>query len=106
MSRRDSELKTRRDLFAEAYDRDYTTTSVLNVFDVDMASAYGWTVLDSEWEMYGQSKDGAVDVLDDARRLRLLGRGRGPGEARLRRAGRRTGCGWPTTRRSRPWRLA
>ena len=58
-----SELKTRRDLFAEAYDRDYTTTSVLNVFDVDMASAYGWTVLDSEWEMYGQSKDGAVDVL-------------------------------------------
>jgi hypothetical protein len=55
--------KARRDLYAQAYNRDYTTTSVLNVFDVDMAPAYGWTVLDSEWEMYGQSKDGAVDVL-------------------------------------------
>jgi hypothetical protein len=58
-----SDLRARRDLLDTAYDRDYTTTSVLNVFDVDMAPTYGWTVLDSEWEMYGQSKDGAVDVV-------------------------------------------
>ncbi len=58
-----SEDRVRRVLLSRAYDRDYTTTSVLSVFDDDMASAYGWTVLDSEWEMYGQSKEGAVVVL-------------------------------------------
>lgn len=58
-----SEDKTRKTLFAQAYDRDFSTTSVLGAFDADMATTYGWTVLDSEWEVYGQSKDGAVDVL-------------------------------------------
>ncbi|MGA9346147.1 MAG: hypothetical protein WBV37_13670 [Nocardioidaceae bacterium] len=53
----------RASLFARAYDRDFTTTSVLGVFDPEMATTYGWTVLDSTWEMYGQSRDGAVDVL-------------------------------------------
>ncbi len=50
-------------LFSRAYDRDFTTTSVLSVFDAEMAGTFGWTVLDSSWEMYGQSRDGSVDVL-------------------------------------------
>ena len=58
-----SAAAARSDLFTHAYDRDYTTTTVLGAFDEAMAPTYGWTVLDSEWEMYGQSKDGAVDVL-------------------------------------------
>lgn len=58
-----SEDKTRKTLFAQAYDRDFSTTSVLGAFDADMATTYGWTVLDSGREVYGQSKDGAVDVL-------------------------------------------
>ena len=58
-----SEDRLRARLFTRAYDRDYTTTTVLGAFDQEMAPAFGWTVLDSEWEMYGQSKDGAVDVL-------------------------------------------
>ena len=42
--------------------RDYSTTSVLSG-STRTWRRYGWTVLDSEWEMYGQSRDGAVDVL-------------------------------------------
>ena len=53
----------RRTLLSRAYDHDFTTTSVLNVFDHDMASTYGWTVLDSEWEMYGQGRGGSVEVV-------------------------------------------
>jgi hypothetical protein len=53
----------RADFFEQVYDRDFSTTSVLGVFDEDMATSYGWTVLDSEWEMYGQSRVGAVEVL-------------------------------------------
>ncbi len=50
-------------LFTRAYDRDFTTASVLGVFDPEMADTFGWTVLDSTWEMYGQSRDGSVAVL-------------------------------------------
>lgn len=53
----------RRTLLSRAYDDDFTTTSVLNVFDQDMASTYGWTVLDSEWEMYGQGRGSSVEVV-------------------------------------------
>lgn len=62
VSSRSSE-RARAAVFDKAYDRDYSTTSLLGVFDQDMASTYGWTVLDSEWEMYGQSRAGAVEVL-------------------------------------------
>ncbi len=60
-SRSDEAARSR--LLSRAYDRDFTTTTVLGAFDKEMAPTFGWTVLDSEWEMYGQSKDGAVDVL-------------------------------------------
>ncbi len=53
----------RATLFTRAYDHDFTTASILGVFDPQMADTYGWTVLDSTWEMYGQSREGAVDVL-------------------------------------------
>jgi hypothetical protein len=51
-------------LFDKAYDADYTAISLLALIEAEMADNYGWSVLDADWEMFGQSELGAVDVLD------------------------------------------
>jgi hypothetical protein len=51
------------EFFDAAYDRDFSAASVLALDHEAIQDAYGWGVVDSEWEMYGQSPDGAVEVL-------------------------------------------
>lgn len=58
-----SPAAARERLLRRAYDRDFSAASILSVFDAEMGPAFGWTVLDAEWEAYGQSREGAVDVL-------------------------------------------
>lgn len=50
-------------LLAAAYDQDLSAVSVLVGSVEVMADEYGWTVLDTDWEMYSQSRTGAVIVL-------------------------------------------
>ncbi len=59
----DSSAETKEGFLDAAYERDYSINSVLSEFEAEMQASYGWTVLDVEWEMYGQSRDGAVAVL-------------------------------------------
>jgi hypothetical protein len=47
----------------EAYERDFSAVSLLALSDADVEAAYGLSVLDTEWEVYGQSAAGAVEVL-------------------------------------------
>ena len=46
-----------------AYDRDLTSTSAIVDSTYAMNKHYGFSALDVGWEMYGQSREGAVDVL-------------------------------------------
>jgi hypothetical protein len=48
---------------SRAYDQDLTSTSAVVDSSYVMNRRYGFSPLDAEWEMYGQSRDGAVDVL-------------------------------------------
>jgi hypothetical protein len=50
-------------LLEQAYERDFSAVSLLAVSEAEVRDAYGWSVLDAEWEMYGQSPLGAVEVL-------------------------------------------
>ncbi|MBA2418867.1 MAG: hypothetical protein H0V59_08015 [Nocardioidaceae bacterium] len=50
-------------LLAAAYDQDLSAVSVLAGSVEVMADENGWTVLDTDWEMYSQSRTGAVIVL-------------------------------------------
>ncbi|MGH3499608.1 MAG: hypothetical protein ACRDQA_01705 [Nocardioidaceae bacterium] len=59
----DSTTRAKRRFLDRAYARDFSALSVLSVFTSTMQTSYGWSVLDSQWEMYGQSKAGSVDVL-------------------------------------------
>lgn len=59
----DSSIRTKRSFYDSAYDKDYAVGSVLSTFDAVMTSKYGWSVLDTDWEMYGQARAGAVEVL-------------------------------------------
>ena len=59
----DASVQTKKAFLDSAYERDYSINSVLVAFETEMQASYGWTVLDAEWEMYGQSRDGAVAVL-------------------------------------------
>lgn len=53
----------REALVTAAYEEDLSSVSSL-VGSVDvMAESYGWSVLDVEWEMFAQSREGAVSVL-------------------------------------------
>ena len=47
----------------KAFDKDLTTASALSDSFEALASNYGITPLDAEWEVYGQAEDGSVDVL-------------------------------------------
>jgi hypothetical protein len=82
-------------LLDAAYERDFSAVSLLAVSDAEVREAYGWSVLDAEWEAYGQSRRGAVEVLrmpDDFdfsaadRRLAALGYA-DPDEAGVRTGG-------------------
>lgn len=59
----ESSLREKSQFFDAAYTKDYTAVSLLATFDGAMSGAYGWSVLDAEWEMYGQGRRGAVEVL-------------------------------------------
>jgi len=48
---------------SRAYDLDLTSTSAVVDSTYSMNRLYGVSPLDAEWEMYGQSREGAVDVL-------------------------------------------
>lgn len=50
-------------LFAAAYERDLSAVSVLGDAATAMPDLYGWSVLDTDWEMYAQSDRGAAVVL-------------------------------------------
>ncbi len=58
-----STIRTKRSFYDNAYDKDYSVGSVLSTFDQVMTDKYGWSVLDTDWEMYGQARAGAVEVL-------------------------------------------
>ena len=47
----------------KAFDRDLTAESALSDTFTALASAYGITPLDGDWEVYGQARDGSVDLL-------------------------------------------
>lgn len=51
------------EFLSKAFDKDLTTVSALSDSFPGLAANYGLTPLDAEWEVYGQSEDGAVDVL-------------------------------------------
>ncbi len=70
------------DFLSRAYEQDLTSTSAVTDSTYAMADRYGFSPLDAQWEMYGQSREGAVAVLEltDAvdldgveRNLRTLG---------------------------------
>jgi hypothetical protein len=76
-SRRDVDAFLRR-----AYDKGLTSTSAVDDSTYALLHRYGFSPLDAEWEMFGQSRKGQVDVLrlaDDVdlagveRALRTLG---------------------------------
>lgn len=46
-----------------AYDRDLTTSSAVSDSTYALMHDYGFSPLDAEWEAYGQSRQGSVDVL-------------------------------------------
>jgi hypothetical protein len=48
---------------SRAYDLDLTSTSAVVDSTYAMNRHYGFSALDAEWEMYGQSREGAVDVM-------------------------------------------
>ncbi len=58
-----SSPKEKERFFDAAYTKDYTAVSLLATVEAAMSSSYGWSVLDTEWEMYGQGRRGAVAVL-------------------------------------------
>ncbi|MGZ4502631.1 MAG: hypothetical protein ACXVW3_01990 [Nocardioidaceae bacterium] len=51
-----------------AFDRDLTTASAVSDSTYALMHRYGFSPLDAEWESYGQSRQGSVDVmrLDDS----------------------------------------
>lgn len=59
----DASVARKRAFLDRAYDRDFSVNSLLVPFEAPMQASYGWTVLDAEWEMYGQGREGAVEVL-------------------------------------------
>ena len=46
-----------------AYDLDLTTASAVSVSTYVLMHKYGFSPLDADWEIFGQSREGAVDVL-------------------------------------------
>lgn len=46
-----------------AYDQDLTTTSAVSDSTYALMHKYGFSPLDAQWEIYGQSRQGAVDVI-------------------------------------------
>jgi hypothetical protein len=65
-----------------SYDQDLTAVSAVSDSTYALMQKYGFSPLDADWEMYGQSREGSVDVvrLDDSvdmegieRNLRTLG---------------------------------
>ena len=53
-----------REAFAlAAYEQDLSTASSLAASIDGMAESYGWSVLNAEWEMFAQAREGAVSVV-------------------------------------------
>jgi hypothetical protein len=75
-----------------AYDQDLTTASALSDSTYTLIHKFGFSPLDAQWEIYGQSRQGSVDVLqlDDSVNL-------APVERDLRRLGYRPPAGGPGT---------
>lgn len=61
----DSSSTTRdvSNFLSRAYDLDLTSTSAVVDSTYSMNRLYGFSPIDAEWEMYGQSREGAVDVM-------------------------------------------
>jgi hypothetical protein len=51
------------DFLASAYDTDLVTGSTLLEVIAGLAGTFGYTPAEAEWEAYGQSRNGSVDVL-------------------------------------------
>lgn len=51
------------EFLGRAYDADVTTTSAVLESFAGLAANFGITPADAEWEAYGQSREGAVDVM-------------------------------------------
>lgn len=56
-----------------AYDRDLTTASALTSSTYAMEKRFGVSPLDAEWELYAQSRQGAVDILKVGESVDLAG---------------------------------
>ncbi|MEO6472826.1 MAG: hypothetical protein ABIO14_13600, partial [Aeromicrobium sp.] len=52
----------RDSLINNAFERDFSSRSLLEKFTDPMSKGFGWTVADLRWEMYGQASKGAVLV--------------------------------------------
>lgn len=51
------------EFLSRAFDKDLTTASAMSDSFPGLAENYGITPLDSEWEVFGQADEGAVDIL-------------------------------------------
>lgn len=58
-----SSAEKMQEFLDRAFDKDLTTASALSDSFPGLAANYGITPLDAEWEVYGQSETGSVDVL-------------------------------------------
>ncbi|MGH3507112.1 MAG: hypothetical protein ACRDO2_07900 [Nocardioidaceae bacterium] len=58
-----SSVRTKQAFLDAAYERDVSAVSLLAISEADVYAAYGVSVLDAEWEIYGQSPAGAVEML-------------------------------------------
>lgn len=58
-----SSQRTKDAFLDAAYEHDVSAVSLLALSDAGVYAAYGVSVLDAEWEIYGQSPAGAVEVL-------------------------------------------
>ena len=56
-----------------AYNKDLTSTSAIDDSTYAMDRRYGFSGLEATWEMYGQSREGAVDVLQFGDNVDLAG---------------------------------
>lgn len=73
-----------------AYNKDLTSTSAVSDSTYAMQRHYGFSPLDAQWEMYGQSRKGQVDVMKIDDSVDLAGV-----ESRLRTLGYRPPAGGP-----------
>ena len=58
-----SSVRAKQAFLDAAYERDISAVSLLAISEADVYAAYGVSVLDAEWEIYGQSPAGAAEVL-------------------------------------------